>query len=165
MVRNALREELAALLAMPETHRNPVIRRSLEEDWLYAADAFLLYGGDVPETVRQALMSAGWQYVRDGNWLLLRKASEEPPANWYEGSFGPEAKRCLSLLKRHPAENGPGAESVQRMLIKAAEEGTDALEAACRAIHRDWAGRLRQGMRLPAVNPEYFGDGKDGETC
>ena len=60
MVRNALRKELKALLAAPSGNRQPVIRRSLAEAWLYATDLPVLYGGSFPESILSALDTAGW---------------------------------------------------------------------------------------------------------
>ena len=158
MVRNALRKELAALLAAPPESRTPVIRRSLTDEWLYATDLPMLYGGSVPDTVKAALDSAGWKYDSDGAWLQLKKPAKEPPEGWYSGPFGPEAACCLSLLRRHPALAGTPSEAGQRMLIKAGEEGETAYEEACSAIHREWAERLRKGKKLPDLSRRYFGE-------
>ena len=158
MVRNALRKELDSLLKAPAGRRAPAIRRSLREEWLYATDLPALYGGSIPDGIRTVLSNAGWDYMPDGEWLQMRKPSKEPPEDWYGGSFGPEAACCLSLISRHPASGEIEPESVQRMLIKAGEEGENAYEEACAAIHREWASRLREGNGLPAVSRRYFGD-------
>lgn len=156
MVRNAMRLELTALLAAP-SYRTPAIRRSMKAEWLYATDYPVLCCG-VPEKTAEALTGAGWEYIQDGNWLLLRKPSPEPPENWYaEKTFGPEARCCLSLLERHSARTEEAAETAQRILIKAGEEGGKAYEEACKTLHREWAARLRQGKQLPAVSRRYFG--------
>ena len=156
MVRNALRMELAALLAAPEGYRNPALRRSLRAEWLYAADLLALYGGNIPAELLRCLAEAGWESAPDGGWLQLRKPAPEPPAGWYGGPFGPEAACCLSLLKRHlPCDGDP--EPAQRTLIKAGEEGPAAYEAACAALHREWADRLRKGEPLPEISLRYFG--------
>ena len=98
---NALRKELAALLDNSGAQRKPALRRSLREDWLYATDYPALCSGSMPETVMEQLKTAGWETAPDGDWLQLRKPAGEPPEDWYEGSFGPEAACCLSLLERH----------------------------------------------------------------
>ncbi|MCR5565727.1 MAG: hypothetical protein K6F61_02660 [Clostridiales bacterium] len=157
MVRNALRKELAAMLKSPAGNRTPVIRRSLREEWIYATDLPALYGGGVPETVRQELDSAGWEYAPDGEWLQMRKAAEEPPEDWYRGIFGTEAACCLSLLQRHAVSEKTPSDAAQRMLIKAGEEGSETYEKACAAIHRKWAEYLRQGSGIPAISRRYFG--------
>ena len=82
----------------------------------------------------------------------------EPPEDWYEGNFGPEAACCLSLLERHAGTACGAPEAVQRTLIKAGEEGGKAYETACAELHREWAERLRRGEPLPAVSRRYFGE-------
>lgn len=157
MIRNAMREELAALLTATDAGRTPAIRRSLREDWLYATDLPALYHGSVPKALTEALGGAGWEYIQDGDWLLLRKPAADPPANWYTGDFGPEAACCLSLLERHPVLSGEQADTIQRRLIKAGEKGREAYEDACALLHREWAERLRQGRYLPDISRRYFG--------
>ena len=157
MFRNALREELTALLAAPPDSRPPAIRRSLEQAWLYATDLPALYGGSIPDTVRAKLKSAGWETAPDGVWLQMRKPAPEPPEGWYTGTFGPEAACCRSLLDRHPSSADEMPDALQRMLIKAGEEGEKAYEDACRSIHHEWAERLRTGRPLPALSRRYFG--------
>lgn len=158
MVRNALRKELEALLTVPEGSRTPAIRRSLREEWLYATDLPVLYGGKVPDRIQAELKNAVWEYATDGDWLQLRKPVKEPPEDWYGGVFGPEAACCLSLLRRHPASGEINTDAVERMLIKAGEEGEQAYEEACKAIHREWAASLRKGNSLPPVSSRYFGE-------
>ena len=155
---NALRKELAALLDDSGARRKPALRRSLREDWLYATDYPVLCSGGMPDTLRDRLEAAGWEMVLDGEWLQLRKPAAEPPENWYEGSFGPEAACCLSLLERHAGTACGAPEAVQRALIKAGEEGGKAYETACAELHREWAERLRHGEPLPAVSRRYFGE-------
>ena len=157
MLRNALRKELAVLLAAPPESRPPVSRRSREQAWIYATDLPALYGCAVPEKVTKALKDEGWEYIQEGGWLQLRKPEPEPPADWYAGSFGPEAACCRSLLKRHEDSLYGPADEAQRMLIKAGEEGEKAYEEACGKLHREWAARLRKGEPLPAVSRRYFG--------
>lgn len=157
MLRNALREELTALLTAPPDSRAPVIRRSHEQAWIYASDLPGLYDGKIPDEIFEGLKSAGWEYAPDGSWLQMRKASPEPPEGWHTEAFGPEASCCLSLLDRHRVSGDEPAEGLQRMLIKAGEEGEKACEDACRRIHHEWAERLRQGRPIPAISRAYFG--------
>ena len=103
------------------------------------------------------LAAAGWEYREEQDWILLRKSADDPPKEWFTGSFGPEAACCGSLLKRHTGLPQDAPEAAQRMLIKAGEEGEKAYEAVCASLHRDWAGRLRQGKPLPALSLKYFG--------
>ena len=156
MVRNALRKELTELLATPQGCRRPVIRRSLQERWLYVTDLPLLCDEHVPDDVFQALTGAGWEFALDACWMQLTKTAQKPPEGWYEGPFGPEADCCLSLLVRHPASAGEPSDKAQRMLIKAGEEGEKAYEGACAALHREWAERLRKGDSMPDISQRYF---------
>lgn len=157
MVRNALRNELTALLTAPPGSRKPVIRRSLTEEWLYATDLPVLYGGQVPDSILSALAAAGWTFLPESGWLLLKKQAANPPEGWYEGTFGPEAACCRSLLERRSTVKGEAEEKAQRMLIKAGEEGEKAYEETCAALHREWAGCLRTGELLPDLDRRYFG--------
>ena len=102
------------------------------------------------------LNAAGWECKEEHGWILLRKNVTDPPEGWYDGSFGPEAGCCASLLKRHAGNEGQGADTAQRALIKAGEKGEKAYETACRALHQEWAVRLRQGEALPVLSYRYF---------
>ena len=153
---NALRKELKASLTVLPLRRAPVIRRSFHEDWLYATDLPVLCPAREREAVLQTLSCAGWEYKQEGDWIQLRKPSEQPPEGWYGGPFGTEAACCLSLLERHATKTDGTAEAVQRILIKAAEEGDKAYNSACAEIHRNWAERLRKKEPLPAVHRCYF---------
>ncbi len=156
MLRNALREELAAVLTPPAGGRPPAIRRSPREEWLYMTDLPVLYGGTVPNTLLTALTGLGWEYRQEDDRLQLRKPAPEPPEHWYAGPFGPEAGCCLSLLDRHPQRDVEDSGAAQRTLIKAGEEGEKAYEETCAALHKDWARRLREGKSLPALSRRYF---------
>ena len=153
---NAFRRELKEILSAPGPHRTPVLRRSLLDDWLYATDLPALCGENEKQCFLDELSAKGWETMEAEGWIQLRKPAQEPPENWYEGFFGPEADCCRSLLERHPGSDDKEAERVQYILIKAAEEGEKALEAACAGLHRSWAERLRKGEQLPAVHPAYF---------
>ncbi len=153
---NALRKELAALLNSRPTGRTPALRRSRKDEWLYATDAAALFLPEEREKLLAELSRASWESMEEDGWILLRKIAAEPPEGWYEDDFGPEAACCASLLVRHPGGPEDGADAVQRILIKAGEEGGKAYETACRALHADWAERLRRGEPLPAVSRRYF---------
>ena len=154
---NAFRKELSAILASRQTDRPPVLRRSRQEEWIYVTDIPALVSDGVKCQLKDELKAAGWENTETDGWLFLRKHAEDPPEGWYAGAFGPEAACCFSVLNRHPHMNGTEAETAQRMLIKAGEEGEKAYERACSALHREWAECLRQGKPLPAVSLKYFG--------
>lgn len=153
---NTFRKELKAILSAPGPHRAPVLRRSLLDDWLYATDLPSLCGENEKQRFLKEVSANGWETMEAHGWIQLRKPAQEPPEDWYEGAFGPEADCCRSLLERHPGGDDTEAERVQRILIKAAEEGEKALEAACAGLHRSWAEHLRKREQLPAVHPAYF---------
>ncbi len=154
---NALRRELATLLDGRKTNRQPALRRSIREEWLYATDIAALLSGSEEAQLQSELSAAGWEFLRENDWILLKKSAAEPPEDWYEGQFGTESSCCLSLLERHAEDCGDDPAPVQRALIKAGEQGTAAYERICRSIHRDWAQRLRQKRQLPDISRKYFG--------
>ena len=158
---NALRKELQILMQTKRTSRPPVLRRSLVEEWLYATDLPGVCSREEISLFQDQLTENGWEYTADGQWILMRKTAEEPPDEWYNGSFSTEAGCCLSLLERHPDRTTDAPEAAQRMLIKAGEEGEKRYEAACAALHRNWAERLRKGEPLPALNSCYFLERKE----
>lgn len=161
MLINAFRQELKNILSGMETDRMPVIRRSLLPDWLYSTDLSAVCRETVKKRFLEILTENGWETMEAGGWIQMRKASHEPPANWHEGPFGPEAACCRSLLERHPEGSCSDAENVQCILIKAAEEGEKAFESACAELHHSWAECLRKGKPLPAVHPAYFSDRRE----
>lgn len=153
---STLRRELRRLLDAPEARRTPSIRRSRLDGWMYATDVLVLTDGQDREKLLSGLSSAGWEIREEGGWINLRKALSEPPRDWYDGVFGPEAACCLSLLKRHPESmREPSAETVS-LLVRAAEEGPEAYETACREIHGRLAERLRKGQPFPNLSEAFF---------
>ena len=157
---NALRKELKCLLEPENGRRKPAIRRSLLEDWIYAADLPEFIPGGELETVCRKLQEAGWEILLEDGWLQLRKPADEPPEDWFEGPFGPEAACCGSLLSRHPEQHREKDWKIICSLIHAGEEGPEAYEAACRQLHHRWAERLRKKQKLPKISLFYFGGGK-----
>ena len=153
---NALRKELQILLAETAAARPPVLRRSLREDWLYATDLPGICGREGLTACLHRLAEAGWEYMEEQGWIQMRRPCGEPPGDWYDGPFGAEAACCLSLLERHGNRMSAAPEAVQRLLIKAAEEGPRAYGNACAGLHRSWAERLRLGETLPTVSLDYF---------
>ena len=165
MERNALRKELAELLEQADGKRRPALRRSLLRDWLYAADLAAACPGHAGEALAKELRAAGWETREDGDWTQMRKPVYRPPEGWYSGPFGPEAACCASLLERHPG--GPEGEDpgIICRLIKAGEEGPEAVERVCAELHREWAARMRAGKPLPGISREYFArDAEGGKT-
>lgn len=157
MKMNALRAELNRFLDGVGCSRPPAVRRSGEPDWLYTTDLPGLCSCEETARWEEELILAGWDCRQVNGWLLLRKSAKEPPPGWFEGPFGPEADCCRSLQERHPEGDAEDAESAQRMLIKAGEEGVEAYEKVCRHLHRCWAEKLRKGEKLPKINILYFG--------
>ncbi len=153
---NALRKELQELIRIPQTTRPPVLRRSLQEDWLYSTDLPSVSDSENLTLFLEAIRNKGWEYTEEKGWILTRKPAEEPPEGWYDGLLGPEAACCLSLLERHEKQATDEPEAIQRTLIKAGEEGEKKYEEVCAGIHRNWAERLRRGEPLPEINRAYF---------
>lgn len=163
-----------------EAKRPPALRRSLREDYLYASD---LPGIVTEETLKGFIInaeSAGWDVIREGGWIQMRRRIPELPDDWYRGGFeggdgrenGSELECCASLLARHPNPNekvrGEERQSGESgsykgkregeteiiALIKAGEEGERAVEKLCREMHREWAERLRKKEPLPPIPAE-----------
>jgi len=162
---NAYRLELKNLLAGLEWSRPPALRRSFREDWIYASDAPALAGEETLKVLIRRAAEAGWETAVPDGWIQFRKPAPEPPEGWFPGPFGSEAACCASLLRRHPDQENEAAEAAQRRLIRAGEEGAQAYEAACEALHREWAAKLRRGEKLPAVSPAYFTEHKEAPSC
>ena len=129
---NALRLELAGILADSGGERKPALRRSRRADRMYATDLAGAPEGPARDAAAGRLREAGW------------------------GAFGPEAACVRALLERHP-ERGEEDCSVECRLVKAGEEGPEAYEQACREIHGMFAERLRRKEKLPKISPAYFG--------
>ena len=155
---NELRRELNTLLAGTAFRRPPALRRSLSEDWLYAADLPGICSGPALEDLLSRVREAGWETGTEGDWIQFRKPAPEPPEGWYEGPFGAEAACCAGLLRRHPERESAPPCRETCLLIKAGEEGREALERACADLHGQWAERLRTGRKLPAISGKYFGE-------
>lgn len=154
---NALRRELTEMLNGTAVRRQPALRRSLDENWLYATDLPSVCTGEALQDTLLRLSEKGWESVIDGGWLQLRKDCQDPPEDWFEGPFGTEAGCCLSILDRHPGRRtGPSGQITCR-LIKAGEEGAGTYEQACRELHRILSGRLRGKKELPDISPRYLG--------
>ena len=159
MIINQLRKELTELfVAADHEERKPALRRSLREEWLYAADLPAYMDESALENISGRLSRIGWESMLDGAWLQLRKAIKEPPSGWHTGGSGTEAACCLSLLIRHPDRIHETEQKAEYLLIKGREQGENAFEDACRRLHHEWAVRLRKGSRLPDINIRFFTD-------
>ena len=154
---NRLRRELAGILEKIPSKRTPALRRSIPDDWLYATDLPVIPGNE-PEGALAVFTEAGWDCRIDGAWLLLRKSLKEPPDDWFEGPFGPEAGCCLSILRRHRERMNGNTGDLAFALIKAGEEGADAYEQTCGKLHGLFSALLRQGKELPDISLRYFGE-------
>lgn len=156
---NALRRELNTLIStelQEHTGRKPAIRRSLLENWLYVTDLPETVCRERLEAVRSLLSESGWESMTKDGWMQVRKAVSEPPEDWYDGPFGPEAGCCRSLIERHPERMEEPDRRIEYLLIRAGEEGEKAYEAACRQLHGEWAERLRKNQKLPKVSILFF---------
>ena len=154
---NKLRHESRTILDGTDSFRPAALRRCTGEDWLYATDLPLAASEEAVGTFLRRAESGGWRTRKEAGWILLDRIPEMPPEDFYRGPFGPEARCCLSLLRRHPDRKG-SADHAIRILLKAGEEGADAYERACGILHREWAAALRMGEILPGVATIYFGE-------
>jgi len=157
---NKLREEITALLRETDCFRPAVLRRSLKEDWLYATDLPQAAEEDATRDFVRRAEAAGWRTQITETWIQLDREVAAFPEGLTRPAGGTEAKCCLSLLERHP-EGGKNAAREKRRLIRAAEEGPEAYEKACAALHREWAAALRQREGLPDLSADWFGGEKD----
>ncbi|MBR6164526.1 MAG: hypothetical protein IKQ45_01205 [Clostridia bacterium] len=160
---NKLREELQEMLRKAGGSRPAVLRRSRRDDYLYATDLPLAAGKTTADAFIRTAEKAGWRTEVIDGWIQLDRESPRPPEGGFRGPYGPEAGCCASLLCRHAKSGGNPGSPERRRLIKAGEEGAEAYEKACAAIHREWAEALRRGECLPDLDEEYFTGG--GITC
>jgi len=156
---NAFRKELVQMIGEASVRRPAAIRRSIRPDWLYASDLPSLCSGEETHRILDQLSGIGWTWIMEKtDWILFRKSAEEPPEDWFEGPFGPEAACCLSLITRHADTRPDGADPVRFRLIRAGESGEAAYEKTCAELHREWAALLRERQRLPGISPRFFGE-------
>ena len=157
---NAWRKELQRMLAEEKTVRPPALRRSLEETFLYATDLPMLLSPEGLEAFRKRAERAGWRTERRDCWLQLTRIVRRPPEGWRKGAFSTEAAACASLQRRRKDRDaGRECADGQReaiLLVKAGEIGEEALESACRKIHREWAALLREHRPLPEMDLSFF---------
>ena len=158
---NELRRELHALLLTVQTGRPPAVRRSRREEWLYATDLPQTADPSATACFAEAARKAGWRVCAEAEWLLLDKYTSVPPTPWISDETGPEARCCLSLLRRHTDRLTPSDGTAERALIKAAEAGPGKFGEACRKIHEQWAERMRRGQSIPDIHPDFFRGGKE----
>ena len=154
---NSLRQEIRTILDGTGSVRPAALRRCAREDWLYATDLPQAASEEETDAFLRTAEGIGWKTRKEAGWILLDRIPETPPEGFFSGPFGPEARCCLSLLRRHPDRKG-SADHVIRILLKAGEEGADAYERACGILHREWAAALRMGEILPGVATIYFGE-------
>ena len=154
---NKLRQEIRTILDGTDSSRPAALRRCRQEDWLYATDLPQAASAEAVNAFLRTAEGNGWRTRKEAGWILLDRIPEIPPADFFSGPFGPEARCCLSLLRRHPDRKG-NADHAVRMLLKAGEEGPDAYERACGVLHREWAAALRKDEILPGMATLYFGE-------
>ena len=154
---NELREELRKMLAATESTRLAALRRSRREEFLYTTDLPQAASAEAAADFRRRAERAGWRTAETDGWIELDRIPCTVPAGCIPDRTGPEAQCCASLLRRHPGKRRNG-DREKRMLLKAAEEGTEAYGKACGILHREWAAALRKGEALPDLPAEYFGE-------
>ena len=147
------RKELQALLGTVPVSRRPTLRRSLLPDWLYASDLPRCAEEDCCRAFAARVEALHWEVRVQEDWMQLRKTGLRFTPEWFPERAGPEAGCLRELLLRHPGSADPALESIA--LIKAREEGPDAFELACRALHRELARRLRAGEPFPEIDLSF----------
>ena len=135
---NSLREELQRLLDETESGRPAVIRRCKRTVFIGRAKKY------------------GWNSEIQSGWILLDRLPDGPPENGFTGPYGPEAKCCASILRRHPEKQKMYGDREKRMLIKSGEESRESYERVCAILHREWAAVLRQRGALPDLPLTFF---------
>ena len=163
---NELRKQIQEELEKTTAFRKPSLRRCGDDRWLYETDLPRKAEDSETRSFVCRISVAGWHVKAEENRLLLDRESAYPPRDFYADSFGPEAARCLSILRRHDARNrGNDASQAVRQLIKAGEQGYAAYEQVCRTLHREWASDLREGKGVPDVQLSFFGEEGGKPQC
>ena len=142
----ALRKELNGRFAAWSLPRRPALRRAEEAEWLFCTDLPLLMDAEALTAALEALSLVGWRWERRGGWLWLDHPLQTPE-DVPDIPLSEEAACLVSLLERHP--DGPEEPALYRTLAKASEQGMLPWLKLCRALHRDWAVRLRLHQPLP----------------
>lgn len=152
---NRWRREIQEMLSGTGSIRPAALRRSRQDQFLYATDLPRIASGEAVEAFRQKAEKAGWYTKEEDGWIQMDRIPEVPETDMRPGSFGPEARCCLSLLQRHPTGRKNG-DREKRLLLKAGEKGKEAYESACRNLHREWSAALRNGESLPDLSELFF---------
>ena len=158
---NALREEISRMLENAETTRPAALRRSRSGDALYATDLPAAASEKETERFLTSVRASSWEAVRNSGWIELNRRVDAPPEGWTGFPDGSEAACCRSLVQRERnreagTDREEAGQDAIRKLIKAGEEGTEAFDAVCGALHREWAARLRKGQGIPAIDIRFF---------
>ena len=156
---NPWREELRSLLSLFPVRRSPALRRSLKDDWLYAADLPLCAEEAALDRFREAAAACGWETAEAEGWIQLRKVNPVPPGEWFPNPPREEAACLAELLRRHPELSLDRRETIQ--LLKARETGEDAWDRCCRQVHREFARSLLKKETLTEISLKK----EDSESC
>ena len=147
---NPWREELLLVISSLPVRRKPALRRSPEADFLFSTDLPACAEAAVCLTFLSRVRRLGWDAHEAAGWIQLRKQGNTLPAGWLPAHPAGEVSCLIALLARHGGTGDSTREIIA--LIKAREEGPAALEGACRAMHAEWAARLRRHEPLPEIN-------------
>ena len=158
---NVYRRELRMALDGLQVARPAVLRRSIRKDYLYSTDLPLAADQDSVRQFSDDVRRRGWRTETEEAWIHL----DPPEIRKWPDSEGrmpecPESICCLSILQRHSGHLTASDGSMERQLIKAAEEGPEAYEKICRRIHGEWAAALREHRRIPDIDPRFLGGEK-----
>ena len=143
---NGYRARLKELLSGADTARPAAVRRDRTGRALLATDLPTLLRDEDRRVMLACLEQAGWVVTEsDGWWLLDRRPS---PDDMPEAGGCAEADRCLRLLRLHMTGEAAPADML-RDLWKAADAGTERLDALLRMWHGGFAASLREHIPLP----------------
>ncbi len=144
----ALRQQVQQILAELPLSRRVTLRRPEEPCALLSTNLPFTADEAVQRAYIARMEASGWRVWPQNGWLLMDRPVLPPDAPVPTNLAG-ECGCCISLLLRHPQEDGDASDAI-RALVKAEDEGRAQTERLCSALHADFAKRLRLRQPLPS---------------
>lgn len=138
------REQLRELLAKTEAVRKPALRRSNNEEFLFATNLPLITKENELTRFLSEAQSTGWTCRIESGWLLLDKVPDE---KIIIAERSTEAEACAAILERHSIKADGRRE--WRILYKACEQDEKKVSEAFMMLHAEMALALREHRKLP----------------